>query len=578
MIKPNARLHGTQLAGWTPKSMPGERYSDIILDHDVGIPMPDGVILGADIYRPRTRDKVPALIAWAPYSKDIQNARISDEGGVVAYVASRGYAHVRVQNRGSGKSGGMRPPMFSPQEVDDVCSAVEWAAAQPGCDGNVGMIRASYLAMIQYFAAARKPPPLKAIFPFLASTDLYRDATKEGAVFNEFDTLIIFPMSSRMGLGPPALRHLLGHLLDSSLSSRLLYNHKALSRVGRLCGDRYRPDETSCREYIDFIFDRIYDGPSYAERSAWSVLKDIDIPVLIGINYTAIGFHYRGAFEAWHLLDTEKKLFIGPTAKVYIPWTEYQEELIAWYDYQLKGIDNGYGELPPVRYWLNGAGEWRSARDWPLPGAEKRRFYLAGGFGDVLDKHALLSEEPGKESELSFLAIPQHMVYIKEIERYETQALTYVSEPFEEDTEVVGPVKLRLLLSCNAMDTHVMARVSDIAPGGRPRHLSWGWLRAAFRHIDEERTTPSEIIHDCTAPRALTPGEPMVLEFTCTPLVNLFKRGHRMMLEVGARPDLLAPEKEDEIAFFNWHAPPYPARNRIYHGGGEPSYLEVEVL
>jgi putative CocE/NonD family hydrolase len=577
-IKPNARLHGTQLAGWKPKSLTGERYSDIILDHDVGIPMPDGTILRADVYRPRTQDKVPALIAWAPYYKDLQNARVADEGGVVAYLASRGYAHVRIQNRGSGKSGGTHPPMFSPQEVDDVCEAIEWTASQPWCDGSIGMIGASYLAMIQYFAAARKPPPLKAIFPFLASTDLYRDATKEGSVFNEFDTLIIFPMSSKMGMGPPALRHLLGYVLDSSLSSKLAYNHKALSAVGRLCGARYRPDETSCREYVDYIFDQIYDGPFYKERSAWSLLKDIDIPVLIGINYTAIGFHYRGAFEAWHLLDTEKKLFIGPTAKVYIPWTEYQEELIAWYDYALKGIDNGYSELPPVRYWLNGADEWRSAQDWPLPETEKRRFYLASKSGDVFDKHLLLSEEPGKESELSYLAIPQHMVYIKEIERYETQVLSYIGETFDEATEVVGPVKLRLLLSSNAIDTHVMVRVSDVAPDGSSRNLSWGWLRAAFRRIDEERTTPSEIIHDCTAPQALTPEEPVVLEFTCTPMANLFKRGHRLMLEVGARPDLLAPEKEDEIAFFNWHAPPYPARNRIYHGGEEPSYIEVEVL
>ena len=68
------------------------------------------------------------------------------------------------------------------------------------------------------------------------------------------------------------------------------------------------------------------------------------------------------------------------------------------------------------------------------------------------------------------------------------------------------------------------------------------------------------------------------MEFTCTPMANLFKKGHRLMLKLGARPDLLAPEKEYEIAFFNWHAPPYPARNRIYHGGEKPSYIEVDIL
>ena len=89
-------------------------------------------------------------------------------------------------------------------------------------------------------------------------------------------------------------------------------------------------------------------------------------------------------------------------------WSTYHEELIAWYDYTLKGVDNGYAELPPVRYWINGANTWSSAQDWPIPGTVKRRFYLVSRTGDALDEQALLLEEPQVETELSYLAIPRH--------------------------------------------------------------------------------------------------------------------------------------------------------------------------
>jgi len=81
------------------------------------------------------------------------------------------------------------------------------------------------------------------------------------------------------------------------------------------------------------------------------------------------GLHMRGAFDAWRTVRGPKWLFIGPP-DAHWPWENYQDELLAWYDWQLKGIDTGHERLPPVRYWLQGAGQWRSAADWPPPEAE----------------------------------------------------------------------------------------------------------------------------------------------------------------------------------------------------------------
>jgi predicted acyl esterase len=557
--------------------MPKRIYDDIILDHNVKVPMPDGTVLRADTYRPNTKDKVPALIAWAPYSKDISNARLADLGGVVTYIAERGYGHIAMQNRGSGKSTGIRHPIFSPEEANDLCHAIEWAASQPWCDGNVGMIGVSYLSMVQFLAAAKHPPALKAIAPLAAGTDIFREATRNGGQADEFGTLIMCAFSARGGLGPPVFRHILSHVVPHSFGQGQ-YDARVASITARLLGLFFPANEVGCREFIEMAVDHKYDGPYYAQKSAYPRLKDIKIPVLIGTNYTSVGMHYRGAFEAWHLLETEKKMYVGGPSDAYIPWLDYHDEILSYYDHQIKGIDNGYADLPPVRYYLNGADTWKSATDWPVPGAKKTRFYLEKKSGDVFTEQSLSEEEPGSESDLSFIGIPHGMVYLRHSRRYETQILKYVTSPFERDTEVVGPVRLHLRFTSTAIDTHIMVRICDIDASGRARNVSWGWLPACFRTVDRERSTPTEIVYDCSKPEALIPGEQVVLEVPIAPTFYLFGKGHRLMLEVGSRPDLLAPDKRDKILWTNWHQPMYPARNRVFHGGSDPSFLEIDVL
>src|SRR5713226_3323755 len=207
------------------------------------------------------------------------------------------------------------------------------------------------------------------------------------------------------------------------------------------------------------------DGPFYRERSASESLARVRIPVLIGTNWGNPALHTRGAFEAWRRLTSPKLLFVGPPA-VRWPWQDYQQELLAWYDYHLKGLDTGVDALPPVRYWLQGAGRWREATDWPVPGAEKLRLHLVARGTDPTREHLLAQGTPAEQTQLSFLAIPLGMRYSPELERYETQVLRYATDAFETDTEVVGPVTLHLRLAATACDTHVVARVSDLAPNG----------------------------------------------------------------------------------------------------------------
>ncbi|HEY1352482.1 MAG TPA: CocE/NonD family hydrolase [Ktedonobacteraceae bacterium] len=578
-IRPRARLAGQQFAGaWTPKKISQPAYR-LLCEPDIPIPLPDGTILRGDLYRPAGEGTFPTLLAWSSYSKEFQTTGLPlpiNEVGQVSYLVARGYCHLTVNARGTGKSAGQRALHFSPQEQEDVAATIEWAAHRPWSNGKIGMVGMSYFAAIQYLAAARQPAHLKAIFPYLGFTDMYRHFVYHGGAFHSglFAPYYTFVGATQKVSIPPLLRHLASYFLNRTwiqqrITRFFFQNEEKMPQ-------QMHPEESWMRDFARLAFDEPYDGPFYHERSAWPVLDRIQVPVCIGTNWANPGIHTRGAFQAWHAIRAPKKLFIGPPDPRW-PWANYHGELLAWYDYYLKGLDTGVEEQPPVRYWLMGAECWKSATDWPLPHARTRRLYLATGPEPGADAHRLQAEAPAEQNSLAFAAIPRGMLYPRELEKYTPQVLTYLGEPWEAETEVSGPLRLQLLLSSTAIDTHIIARVSDVSPGGQTRLLSFGWLQASHRQVDEALSRPDEVLHRHQCPEALTPGSPVLLVLSLTPTANLFKKGHRLRLEIGSRPDLLRATVFDNFICFPYEAPPYPARNTLYHGGAQASYLEVSI-
>jgi putative CocE/NonD family hydrolase len=270
-------------------------------------------------------------------------------------------------------------------------------------------------------------------------------------------------------------------------------------------------------------------------------------------------------------------MFIGPPEYIF-PWSNYQHELKAWYDWRLKGIDNGYAALPPVRYWLRGADRWESAQDWPIPDAEPMTLYLAKGAGTAREPQALATAPPETAAQ-SYLAIPSTSYYVAQVDDLEAQVLRFSTALFEAESEIVGPVRLDLTLSATALDTYVIARLSDIAPDGTRTKLSWGWLLASHRTIDQARSNPTEIVHDhsSAAAKQLIPGQPTQLSFSLNPIANLFKPGHRLELEIASRPELISTAAGEGFDMFFWDPVPYRSRNTLYFGGQEGSRLSLSV-
>ena len=173
-IEPGQRqLNGPQTSGreYRNLSMPS---LEMDTDHDVSVPMRDGIELLADVYRPATPDRYPVLVSASPYPRQIQNLGAPlgfVEAGASDFFVPRGYVHVIANIRGTGGSGGTFG-FFDGQERRDMYDLVEWAAEQPWSDGNVGMVGISYFAMTQLEAAVEQPPHLKAIFPVAVTVDL----------------------------------------------------------------------------------------------------------------------------------------------------------------------------------------------------------------------------------------------------------------------------------------------------------------------------------------------------------------------------------------------------------------------
>jgi len=286
-------------------------------ESDVAVPMPDGTVLRADVFRPQEPGRYPALVSWSAYPRFIQSSgapAFNNEAGVVGFTVSRGYAHVLASARGISGSEGTYEPWFSPQEQQDIADAIAWVAEQPWCDGKVGMIGISYFAMSQLLAAAKRPPALKAIHPYDFSTDLYRHIIYHGGLLNtDFDGLYVGVNGDGKTLErtpPPSVPNVLSYLLDHERVGEAF--NQIFPRVMRRMVRDSKPREDFVRTYARIAADEPYGGDWYDERSSWPGLEKIEVPTGLGVTQGAVGLHQFGPFDAWHRMRAPRKLFVGP--------------------------------------------------------------------------------------------------------------------------------------------------------------------------------------------------------------------------------------------------------------------------
>jgi predicted acyl esterase len=543
-----------------------KREYDIITNRDVSIPMSDGVNLNVDIFRPDGRGKFPALVAISGFNKEVQSDRIwpaasrsrrirgtpdaAIESGTVDFYVRRGYVHIIGSVRGTGKSGGAYQ-FTSPQDIRDMYEVIEWAAAQPWCNGNVGLLGIGDAATFHSMVAVMHPPHLKAISPIGTFWDTYREFWYTGGIIsNGFLRWLISLVNMDVHTQESVLREELGEEGFKEAIARALAD-KDISAVPELVDALKNPDELTNQYIIDVLLHPTWCN--YWQERAVFDLDRIKVPAYLGA-----ALHRPGALHHWSEYKVPKKLVMCPPPYVDRPFYQFSWELLRWYDYWLKGIDTGIMDEPAVKIFVRGADEWKMGDDWPFPETRWIPFNLH------YNNRMLCEIEPWPDAlSYSYTDSPEERGFLK-----------YYSAPMVENTEAVGPLALNLYASCRGTDMNFFVSLWDAAPDGKETCLSRGWLKASHRELDEKQSKPWHPVYTHTNPKPLVPGQVYYFNIDMLPVANLFKAGHRIVLKISSADD--APENLGEVKMFHLLSQT-PNTITVYHNAQYPSHLLLPI-
>ena len=514
-------------------SSPSEIRDGMVVEWDVGIPMDDGVVLRADVFRPLGDSRVPVVMTHGPYAKGLAwqdgyptvwESHSTEHPEAIAGSSNLyqnwetldpekwvpdGYACVRVDSRGAGRSPG-RLDVWSPRETRDFYDCIEWAASQPWCNGKVGLSGISYYAMNQWQVAALQPSHLAAICVWEGAADWYRDVTHHGGIFTTFtqDWFETQVRSVQHGLGERGRR--------SRVTGELV------------CGPETLGEEELARNIADFGGDSLahpFDDDHWKARTPDPA--KITVPLLSAANWGGNGLHHRGNFEGFLAAASEEKWLEAHGLQ---HWTHYytpygQDLQKRFFGHFLKGEETGWGDQPPVLLQIRHIDNTfvqRAEREWPLARTSWTRYFL-----DAQDLR-LTESKPTSSGNVTYTG--------------SGAGVTFLTRPFESDTEITGPLAAKLVVSSETEDADLFLVVRVFAPdlaevtfpGNIDPHtpVAQGWLRASHRKLDPDRTLPHRPYHTHDTRELLRPGEPVELDIEIWPTCVVVPAGYRLGLSV----------------------------------------------
>ncbi len=577
----------------------------IRVDQYVPVRMRDGATLYADVYRPDGSGQYPTLLSRTPYDKnDIMGTSVYPDFAIRA--AREGYAVVVQDTRGRFSSEGDFYAFKN--EIDDGYDTVEWTAAQPWSTGKVGMFGGSYVGATQWLAAMSKPPHLTAIAPSITASEYYEGWTYQGGAFQLFFNLswavtnLTLPNWDKLSSSVSGLtqEHLDGLVeatdnLDDSLKHLPLENYPVLKQPGMAPYYydwlAHPGDDAYWKQW------RIEDHHPNITTPAFNIGGWYDI-FLGGTIRNFQSMREKGATE-----DARRgqKLILGPWFHDYFLGNivgdsdfgvmaagqsiELTSMLLRWYDYWLKGEQNGIIDESPVRIFVMGANCWRDENEWPLARTRYVKYYLhSEGNANTLNGDGCLSPDaPADEPADVFLYNPHNPVPTKggglccyeaavapgafdhrEIES-RPDVLVYSTPVLERDVEVTGPIIVTLWAASSAVDTDFTGKLLDVCPCGGVINLTDGIIRARYRESTEKA-------------KLIKPDE--VYEYTIDlwATSNVFKAGHRIRLEVSSSNFPRFDRNPNTGATISEEMALKPAVQTILHNNQHPSHVTLPII
>ena len=557
------RLNGPQTTGRDYANLSEPSFA-MRRTNNVEVTARDGTTLLADLFQPDSEGPFPALVSFSAYPRQIQDVGAPlgfIEAGASDFFVPRGYVHLIANARGTGGSGGVYS-LLDQQEREDLYDLVEWAATQPWCDGNVGMLGVSYFAMAQLGAAAMKPPHLKAIAPLLTTDDVY-DAVWHHGLLNAGFFSAWLPAVGVLSQRPDSfwrswridlVRDLLGIPAIHARMQNL--NGEAIVTVLKdLIHARY-PECPFGELWRAAALEHPTHDAFWDARNVRPLLETVEIPVYLGADWDNVPMHLPSTFSAWAALrgnPNVRMALLSPGGFSW-PWESLHCEVLAWYDHWLKGRDTGVMDGPPIRYQVPGADGWRTADQWPPPEAGLTPFALRAD--------GVLAREEGEPGCRDYLHVPADSGVPGNAGPPELPStLVWETQAFDADLEFAGAIELTLEASITAFDTSWIAVLYDAPPDGEPEAITAGWLRAAFSGVDERRSVPGAPVPDCRTPRVLPVGERVKYRIPVVPNARRVAAGHRLRLVIASADET---DRTPTVLGFTHVVVREASRNTIY--------------
>ena len=536
----------------------------------LAIPMPDGVKLGASLYMPDAPNDgpFPAIVEAHPYRKD--DNKIARDWRTHSYLARKGYVGVRLDTRGSGASEGVAENEYTRQEQLDCLQVLAWLADQPWCSGQLGMYGSSYGGISAIQTAMHAPPQLKAIVAMHALVDRYgQDVHYHGGCLPVSESVAWAGRMVALNALPP-LPEIVGEEWQARWQERLEHTPQwPFEWLHHQTRDAYWQNGSLCDDW-DAIQCPVFAIGGWADS-----YQDFVLQLLQHLRVPC-----KGLIGPW-LHDMPHVARPGPQI-------DHLREMLRWWDYWLKGIQNGVMDEPQLTVWVQGSrspdpyrdttpGHWRSETEWPVARTDYQTWYVgpAGTFAPEPpsdtppDQKMSLMTDPHVERDqrhLSWqgppnpgLAAPFWCTGLRPSGLPRDQrgddacSLTFTTPPLSEPLEILGFPRLELHVAASEPIAQLAVKLCDVGPDGSSLLVTRGVLNLTHRDSHAQ-------------PTPLVPGRIYPVRLELSSICHVFAPGRRLRLSIaGADWPLVWP-------------PPRPASLTLYHAAAHPSQLVLPVI
>ena len=564
-----------QYSGYSTADYKGLDY------HSEYLEMRDGIKLAADICLPKKLEKgkqIPTILYLTRYVRSFETkfpfsllaktlfGQITKKE--IDFFTSYGYAVVIIDVRGTGASYGTRHMEFSPEEVEDGREIVDWIISQPWSNQKVGSTGISYLGTTAEMLLVNQHPNVKACIPRSSIFDLYNDIAFPGGV--RHGKFIEVWRDTTLSLDKNNLKYI------GAVANAVIKNPKPVKADTK--AEQYKTAHAQHQSNFD-IFSGMYKitfrndihpdlGRSINEFSVHHYKDKIEqsnTPIY------RIGGWYDGALANSAIkgfLSTKNsvKLLVGPwdhgpaqhispfiysNKKTFSVWTE----MLRFFDYHLKDIDNGIMDEPPISYYAMGKEQWRHVYDW-MPNDSKYKTFLCSADNTLPEKiknktegclHYAIDKNFGTSGGARWNSLTIKYRYNRRIAyadwtKRTKNLLHFTSEPLTKNMELTGHATAEIYLSSDAKDVQLFVYISSVDKFGKATHITEGQFRGLHRKESNKKSPVPTFApyHTFNKEDAMEwiPNKVEKIHFELIPTSHLIKKGERIRISIaGADAD-----------------------------------------